>query len=551
MRRLLLIPLAILLLLIAAMVWSGTAVESPADFTFVNRGDIGTLDPNRMSWLTDIRLGNALWEGLYALDPKTLQPIPGAADGYTLSSDKTIYTFHIRPDARWSDGSRVESGDFVFAWRRMLEEPGDYTELFHCIKGAQAYEAAFAAEKPADFKTVGIIAPDSTTLRVELNHPVTYFLDLCAFPPFFPLNARSMAAFKQADPSNGHVSYDKAFTRPPYLVSNGPFRLALWQFKRRIRLEASPYYWDRQHVRSNVIDVLSTDDPMWGYLKYDSGAVDWIPDASGSIAAELYARHRPDLHVFPAFGSYFYSINCDRTLPNGQANPFADVRVRRAFSLAVDRRPIVETITRLGERPAFNYIPPGIFPDYPSPQVQGYDVKEARRLLAEAGYPGGRGFPSVSILFNTEFHHAEVAQIIRRQWLEQLGVEVKLEGLEVKIFRQRLHHHDFTIARASWFGDYNDPSTFADKYLSDSGNNDSDWKNSEYDRLCEEAAVESDNGKRMRLLSQAEALLLKEQPIIPLYYYVNCTLFRSNVVGISLNPRNMVLLKWVGVREGH
>jgi oligopeptide transport system substrate-binding protein len=549
MRRLLLIPLILVLLLVAAMVWSGSGIGKPADFTFINRGDVGTLDPNRMSWLTDIRLGNALWEGLYALDPTSLKPIPGTADGFTLSPDQTVYTFHIRPDARWSDGSRVVAGDFVFAWRRMLEEPGDYTELFHCIKGAEEYEKAFAAEGPAEFQTVGIAAPDAATLRVQLNHPVTYFLDLCAFPPFFPLNARSMEPFKQVDPANGHVSYDKAFTRAPNLVSNGPFRLALWQFKRRIRLEASPYYWDRQHVRSKVIDVLSTDDPMWGYLKYDSGAADWIPDASGPIAAELYARHRADLHVFPAFGTYFYSINCDATLPDGQANPFADVRVRRAFSLAVDRRPIVETITRLGERPATNYIPPGIFPDYPSPKTKGYDVAEARRLLAEAGYPGGRGFPSVSILFNTEFHHAQVAQMVRRQWLEQLGVEVKLEGLEVKIFRQRLHHHDFTIARASWFGDYNDPSTFADKYLSTSGNNDSDWKNAEYDRLCGQSAVERDNSKRMRLLSRAEGLLLKEQPIIPLYYYVNCTLFRPNVSGISLNPRNMVLLKWVSARK--
>jgi oligopeptide transport system substrate-binding protein len=139
--------------------------------------------------------------------------------------------------------------------------------------------------------------------------------------------------------------------------------------------------------------------------------------------------------------------------------------------------------------------------------------------------------------------------MVRRQWLEQLGVEVKLEGLEVKIFRQRLHHHDFTIARASWFGDYNDPSTFADKYLSTSGNNDSDWKNAEYDRLCGQSAVERDNSKRMRLLSRAEGLLLKEQPIIPLYYYVNCTLFRPNVSGISLNPRNLVLLKWVSARK--
>ncbi len=549
MRRLLLIPLILFLLLAGALLWSGSALRQPADFTFVNRGDVGTLDPNRMSWLQDIRVGYALWEGLYTLDSKTLKPIPGSADRVTISPDKTRYTFHIRPEARWSDGTPLVAGDFVFAWRRMLEEPGDYTELFDCIRGATAYRNAFAAGEPADFRTVGIAAPDPSTLSVQLTHPVAYFLDLCAFPPFFPLNARSMAPFKQVDPTTGHVSYDKAFTRPPHLVGNGPYRLNLWQFKRRIRLEASPYYWDRSHIHSKVIDILTTDDPMWGYLKYDSGAVDWIPDASGPIAAELYARKRPDLHVFPAFGTYFYSLNCDPTLPDGRPNPLADPRVRRALSLAIDRRAIVQTITRLGERPAANYIPPGIFPDYPSPHATARDPDAARRLLAEAGYPDGHGFPSISILFNTEFHHAQVAQMIRRQWLQQLGIDVKLEGLEVKIFRQRLHHHDFTVARASWFGDYNDPSTFTDKYLSTSGNNDSDWKNPEYDRLCAAAAVETDNTKRMQLLSQAEALLLQQQPIIPLYYYVNCTLFRPKVHGISLNPRNMTLLKWVGKEE--
>lgn len=545
MRRLMIIPLVLLALLLASMAWSGGGGASAPDFTYVNRGDVGTLDPNRMSWLTDIRIGYALWEGLYSVDPHTLKPIPGSAERLTISPDKTVYTFHIRDQARWSDGTPVTAGDFVFAWRRMLQEPGDYTELFDCIEGATAYETAFAANRQPDFNSVGITAIDSRTLRVQLSRPVAYFLDLCAFPPFFPLNARSMAPFKQIDPATGHVSYDKAFTRPPHLVSNGPFRLELWQFKRRLRLTANPYYWDRAHVQSKTIDILSTDDPMWGFLKYDSGAVDWLPEANGPIAAELYARHRPDLHVYPAAGTYFYSINCDARLPDGQPNPFVDPRVRRAFSLAIDRRPIVQTITRLGEKPAFNYIPPGLFPDYPSPHITGYDPAQAQRLLAAAGYPSGRGFPQVSILFNTEAHHGEVAQMIRRQWLDTLGVEVKLEGLEVKIFRQRLHHHDFTIARASWFADYNDPSTFTDKYLSDSGNNDSDWKNPAYDRLCAQAAAQIDPAARMKLLSQAEALLLKDQPIIPLYYYVNCTLFRPDVQGISLNPLNRVLLKWV------
>jgi oligopeptide transport system substrate-binding protein len=546
MRRLLLIPLGLLILLAGAVLWSGGGGEAKPDFVFINRGEIGTLDPNRMSWLQDIRVGYGLWEGLYTLDNKTLEAIPGTADRIDISPDQRIYTFHIRNTARWSNGDPVVAGDFVFAWRRMLREPGDYTELLHCIAGAEAYEQAYAAGHGDDFTKVGIEALNPATLRVTLVHPVAYFPDLCAFPPFFPLHEKSMAPFAQTDATTGHITYDKRFTRPPNLVTNGPFRLAKWEFKRHLILEASDYYWDRKNVRSKRIEVLSADDPLWGYLRYEAGSVDWIADASGQIGAELYARHRKDLHVFPAFGTYFYALNCDPTLSDGLPNPFADARVRRAFSMAVDRQPIVQTITRLGEQVAYRYIPPGVFPRYQPPQGLGYDVAKAQALLAEAGYPGGRGFPRVSILFNNEFHHGDVAQLVRRQWLKNLGVDVKLEGLEVKIFRQRLHTKDYTIARASWFGDYNDPSTYTDKYLSTSGNNDSDWKNPQYDALCAQAAVEPDNDKRMKLFSQAEAILLHEQPIIPLYYYVNCYLYRDNVKGLTLHPLNRTLLKWVG-----
>lgn len=549
MGRLLLIPVALVILLAGAMVWSGSGGEAKPDFVFINRGEIGTLDPNRMSWLQDIRIGYALWEGLYTLDNKTLEAIPGTADHLDISPDKRTYTFHIRGDARWSDGTPVVAQDFVFAWRRMLREPGDYTELLHCIVGAQAYEQAYGRGEPDDFSGVGIEALSPDVLRVKLIHPVAYFLDLCAFPPFFPLNEKSMASFAVTDPSTGHVTYDKRFTRPPALVTNGPFRIARWEFKRHLILEASDYYWDRKNVRSRRIEVLSADDPLWGFLRYEAGGVDWIADATGQIGAELYAQHRKDLHVFPAFGTYFYALNCNQKLNDGSPNPFADVRVRRAFSMAIDREPIVKTITRMGERIAYRYIPPDVFPSYHPPAVSGYDVAKAQALLAEAGYPGGRGFPRVSILFNNEFHHGDVAQLVRRQWLENLGVDVKLEGLEVKIFRQRLHTGDFAIARASWFGDYNDPSTYTDKYLSTSGNNDSSWKNAEYDSLCAQAAVEPDNAKRMVLFSKAEGILLAEQPIIPLYYYVNCYLYRDNVRGLTLHPLNRTLLKWVGRKK--
>lgn len=532
-------------LLLAAFAWSGNARADRADFTFVNRGEVGTLDPNRMSWVQDIRIGFGLWEGLYGLDPQTLEPIPGVARQVDITNHDTLYTFHLRNDARWSNGDQVIAADFVFAWRRMLEEPGDYTYLFYVIKGAQQYSEEFGAGKAADFATVGIKVKDDLTLEVELAHPVVYFPDLCAFSPFWPLHERSMRSFR--DPKSH--SYAKAFTRPPNLVTNGPYRLTVWNFRENLRLEANPYYWDRGNVKSRSIDILIGTDPMWSFLKYDSGAVDCLTDATGSIGSELYAQKRPDMHVFPGFGTYFYSLNCQEKLWDGRPNPFHDPRVRKAFALAVQRKPIVDTITRLGESTACSFIPPGVFAGYHSPDQPLEDVPKARELLAEAGYPQGKGFPQVSILFNGEFQHGDIAQYIRRQWLENLGVDVGLEQLEIKTFRENLKKRKYAVARASWSGDYNDVSTFLDYFRSNSENNDAGWINAEYDALMDEAAVEADAGKRLRLFERAEKLLIEGQPIIPIYHYVNACLFRGNVTGLYLNPRNTMMLKAIEVRR--
>lgn len=543
MLRVTLILLALVLLLFGAFTWSSSARDPRADFTFINRGEIGTLDPNRMSWSQDIRVGYALWEGLYTLDPLTLEAIPGVAEKIDISEDKRVYTFHLRHDARWGNGDEVLADDFVFAWRRMLEQPGDYTYLFHAIRGARKYQEDFAAARRdritlPDFADVGIELLDGRTLRVTLENPMTYFPDLCAFVPFWPLHRASMEAAEQQGLS---------FTRPPHLVTNGPYKLVSWNFREKLRLEQNAYYWDRANVKSRTIDVLIGPEPMWAFLKYQAGAADWLTDATGSIGAELYQQKRSDMHVVQGFGTYMYKLNCLAKLPSGQTNPLADARVRLALSLAIDRQGIVDMITRLGEPVAATFVPPGVFAGYRSPAGVQFDPNEAKRLLAEAGYPGGAGFPQVSIMFNSEFHHGDVAQYIRRQWMEHLGVTVTLEPLEIKTFREKLHSTAYSIARASWMGDYNDISTFLDCYRTGSENNDTGWGNSEYDRLLDEATREPDQAKRLRLFEQAEDLLMKEQPIVPLYHYVNAAMFRDNVKGLSMHPRNTVIFKQIEV----
>jgi oligopeptide transport system substrate-binding protein len=340
MRRPLFLALAALLL--SANRLFADDARPKADFIYIDRGDIITLDLDRISWMQDIRVANGLWEGLYTVDPKTLACVPGTADHIDVNDDKTVYTFHIRPTAKWSNGDPVTSADFVFAWRRMLEEPGEYTYLHaKYIKGAQAYEDAFQKDmKSADFSTVGILAPDPATLKVTLAHPLTFFPDLCAFVPFFPENEKSMQPFRHEDPQTHRVDYNEKFTTPGNLVTNGPYQLDQWRLKVNLRMVANPNYWDREHVRNKSVEMIVAAEPLTGLRKYDNGEVDWLAEPSGEIAASLIDQHRPDIHVCASNGTYFYSFNCQPKLPDGRDNPLADMRVRQALTSAIDKKPI-------------------------------------------------------------------------------------------------------------------------------------------------------------------------------------------------------------------
>jgi len=555
MRHLLVIPLSLLLLLIAAMWWSGAVGHGDhADFTFVNRGDNKTLDLNNMSWMQDIRIAYALWEGLYSLDPVTLKPVPGCADHIDIDPTGCIYTFHLRDTARWSNGDPVTADDFLFQWRRMLDSPGEYTYLYYYIKGAQEYSEAFTSHKPPknlNFSSVGMAKLDAHILQVTLKHPVSYFPALCAFPPFFPMHAKSMEPYKIIDPGTGQVSYDPEFTR--HLVSNGPYHMFDWQFKRRIRMVANDFYWNRPVVKTHIIDQIYAEDPMAAVRLYESGAVDWLADVDADIAAEMLAIGRKDLHVFPAFATYYYTFNCQKQVTDAGGtridNPLSDRRVRQALGMAIDKLPIVKNVGKLNQPITSDYVPPKTFADYDSPPGLAYDVTHARQLLADAGYPGGKGFPRLAILVNNEGPHRDVAQIIRRQWHENLGIDVDMESVEVKVFGARLHSQQYSIARTSWFGDYDDPSTFTDKYRSDSEGNDPKWVNAQYDQLCQQAEFEPTAKKRMKLLSQAEGILLTDAAIVPIYTYVNAYLFRDNVTGIPLSPNAMLMFQSIAVKR--
>lgn len=635
MLRLASIPAVLILLVIAALYWSGMGGSARADFAFINRGDIYTLDLNQMSYMQDFRLTYGIREGLFAPDGKTLRPVPAGAVSAETSPDGRVWTFKLRPEARWSNGDRVTAHDYAFSWRRLLEEPGEYTYLFYYVKNAENFEKSYTAGDPIDFNSVGIEVPDDLTFRVTLNDPVPYMLELVAFPPFYPRNERSMGAFRAFEdsaameavadwlkkqgkdvkklthaelltelpaflergnpPAQHRAAVEKMvrqqsirhvfrpeYTRPPDVVTNGPFNLVKWEYKRRLVLKKSETYWDAANVKSGSIEMVVSENPLSQFLIYETGQVDWQSDVPGDLAAELKAKGRTDLRSSPAFGTAFLTFLCREKLPDdfgGGANPLADIRVRQALAMAIDKRVIVDTITRMGELPARTYLPPdGTLPDFrflpgpydtrtePYTDVEmrkmllesltragpglPYDVELARKLLAEAGYPNGAGFPQLPLMYNTDSAvRAKIVQVLKSQWREKLGITVHIQALEGKAYKERVSKKQYAIAAVAWYGDYPDMSTFTDKYLSTSLQNDSDWQNPTFDGLCLQATKEADDVKRVALLSKAEHLIDTEVPIVPLYHYVNVSLSRDSVRGVRPNPRNVTIFKDVYVEK--
>jgi oligopeptide transport system substrate-binding protein len=552
MARVLLIPTVLLIVLGAvcfALSGGGVRGGIPRTITVANMDEIKTLDVGRMSWQSDIRTAMALWEGLLAYDPATAKPVAGTAGSWDVSSDLKTYTFHLRPEAKWSNGEPVRAGDFVFAWKRVLTPAtgADYVELLYVIDGAEAYTAAWSkvakGEEP-DFSRVGVQAADDHTLVVRLRAPCSYFLDLCAFPPLFPLNAASMRPFLLPGEKDGG-QYDGRWTRPPGLVTNGAYVLTDWKFKEYLSLEPNPHYWDRKNVKTDRLVIKALSDPRAALLAFDSGTVDALTFIPQQFIEDLLAQKDPAqrrlIHYQPVFGTYYFEFNCTR-------GPLADKRVRKALCLAVDRQKIVDDVTRMHQRPLGVIVPPDAIPGYVSPEGLGMDVEAARKLLAEAGYPGGKGIPPLEILYNNETIHGQIAMALGQMWEQSLGLHFSYRGLERGSFStERRENHNFDICRGGWYGDYTDPTTWLDLARSTNGNNDGKFNSPAYDALLDEAAREGDPQKRMAILSAAEKLLVTDEcPFIPLYQYGDGYMYDDRKLsGMEVNVRLMTQYKWI------
>jgi oligopeptide transport system substrate-binding protein len=635
-------PFLVLGLMAVALAWAVSfGTLPPADFTFDNFTEVETIDPAMSTGQPENRVINGLFEGLlrnlpeegweskYALhDTVPLTPKDAVAESWTISDDGRVYTFVIRPTAKWSNGDLVTAEDFWWSWRRTLhpETASQYAYQLYYLVGAKEFNLAIVKEsdpveveladrrdalqpfprgtivrgtltsihKPSepaipkgadddqksriqsawkaqwvyvvetggqsrcfakdpvaarkagssmtppappldklekclqvlpDFeKTVGVKA-DGNKLIVTLNSRTPYFTDLVAFYPLYPVHRPTIENYGTPN-----------WTRPENSVSNGAFKLQFRRIRDRIRMVRNEHYWDAAGVKLNVVDAFAVKGETTSLNMYLNGQIDWSTQMPISTIPSLKKEFDKEFRYGPELTTYFYRVNVTRP-------ELGDKRVRRALSMAINKQSICEYVSRAGEQPATSLCPPGM-KGYTPPAGAVYDVEGAKKLLAEAGYPGGRGLPTIEILYNERDDHKTIAETVQQMWKENLGVDAVLRGLEWGVYLDSQQTLDYDTCRAGWVADYADPNTFLDMFVTGGENNQTGWSNLRYDELIHQAANEPDPERRMSLLHEAETILVDEQPIIPIYFRVSKNLVKPYVKGFfhSVNDEHPLKL---------
>ena len=507
-----------ILLSLAAVVAGCGSRDDDADkqiLLFGNGAEPEGLDPHIVTGVPEHHILSSLYEGLVNLDAKDLSPLPGVAESWEISDDALTYTFHLRKDAKWSNGDPVTSKDFMYAWRRILTPSlaSEYAYMLHCMKNAQAYNEG----KIADFSQVGCEAPDDYTLVVSLAFPTPYFMTLHIHYTWFPVHQATIEKFGAMD------DRDNRWIRPENIVTNGEFTLERWEPNNVIVTAKNPLYWNAKNVALDEVHFFPTVSWVTEERMFRAGELHMTENLLNT-KVETYQKNNPDvLHMHPWLGSYFFRINVTKP-------PLNDVRVRRALALAVDRKTIVTKVKRSGELPAYFLTPPGMNGYFPEKYVP-YDVKKAQKLLAEAGYPGGRDFPDVDLLYNTSENHQQICEAIQQMWKKNLGIEVTLSNQDWKVYLDSTNRLDYDIARAGWIGDFVDPINFLECFTTGNGNNRCGYSSKEYDALIEKARRTAGIDERNALYHKAEKILMTDMPLIPVYIYTRAYLMSTRVKG--------------------
>src|SRR5215472_1640615 len=515
----------VLALVVAGLTSGPTPVWAEKVLRIANQGEPETLDPQKTSTVVKSNVLRNLFEGLVVMDPKG-NVAPGVAESWNASEDGITYTFKLRANAKWSNGDPVTASDFVFSLRR-IQDPktkSQYAEVLYPIKNAEEVNTG-----KAELSTLGVEAIDAKTLKITLKSPTPYFLQLLTHQTGLPVNEKVVTALGDE------------WVKPGKMVSNGAYKLDDVKPSAYIKIVKNPNYWNAGKVAIDTVMFDPSEDRAAVLKRYRAGEFDIVyGDLPNDQLAWLRENMPKELHIAPYAGIYYYTFNTAKP-------PLNDQRVRQALSMAVNREVLVEKITLAGELPGYGFVPDGIS-NYKSQSVswakpsQDQKDAEALKLMKEAGYGPDKPL-KLQLAYNTSENHKKIAVAIAAMW-KKLGVDVDLVNTELKVHYANLRQGDFQVGRAGWIADYNDAQNFL--FLAQTSTkqqNYAKFSNPEYDKLMDQAAITGDTDKRAGLLQQAETILIKELPVLPIYFYVSKNLVSTKVKGWEDNPFNVVYVR--------
>ena len=511
----------------AADVPAGVQLSDKQTLVRNNGSEVQSLDPHKIEGVPESNVSRDLFEGLLKSDVEG-HPSPGVAEKWE-NKDFKVWTFHLRKNAKWSDGTPVTAHDFVYSWQRLANPNtaspyASYLQYGHIAN----IDDIIAGKKPAT--DLGVKAIDDNTFEVTLSEPVPYFYKLLVHPSVSPV------------PKAAVEKFGEKWTQPANIVTNGAYKLKNWVVNERIVLERNTQYWDNDKTVINQVTYLPISSEVTDVNRYRSGEIDMTYN---NMPIELFQKLKKEIpnevRVDPYLCTYYYEIN-------NQKAPFNDVRVRTALKLAMDRDIIVNKVKNQGDLPAYSYTPPYtdgaklVEPEWFT-WSQEKRNEEAKKLLAEAGYTADKPL-TFDLLYNTSDLHKKLAIAVASIWKKNLGANVKLENQEWKTFLDTRHQGTFDVARAGWCADYNEPTSFLNTMLSDSSNNTAHYKSPEFDKLIADTLKVTDEAQRTELYAKAEQQLDKDSAIVPLYYYVNARLVKPWVGGYTgKDPMDNIYVK--------
>ncbi|EAQ2106633.1 oligopeptide ABC transporter substrate-binding protein OppA [Salmonella enterica] len=500
----------------AADVPAGVQLADKQTLVRNNGSEVQSLDPHKIEGVPESNVNRDLFEGLLISDVEG-HPSPGVAEKWE-NKDFKVWTFHLRKNAKWSDGTPVTASDFVYSWQRLADPNtaspyASYLQYGHIAN----IDDIIAGKKPAT--ELGVKALDDHTFEVTLGEPVPYFYKLLVHPSVSPV------------PKSAVEKFGDKWTQPANIVTNGAYKLKNWVVNERIVLERNPQYWDNDKTVINQVTYLPISSEVTDVNRYRSGEIDMTYN---NMPIELFQKLKKEIpnevRVDPYLCTYYYEIN-------NQKAPFNDVRVRTALKLALDRDIIVNKVKNQGDLPGYSYTPPytdGAKLVEPAwfKWSQKKRNEEAKKLLTEAGFTADKPL-TLDLLYNTSDLHKKLAIAVASIWKKNLGANVKLENQEWKTFLDTRHQGAFDVARAAWCADYNEPTSFLNTMLSDSSNNTAHYKSPAFDKLIADTLKVTDDAQRSELYAKAEQQLDQDSAIVPVYYYVNARLVKPWVGGYT------------------